>query len=63
MKKEYKKPICEVVKMETIAPIAASGLIYSQWTPWRRNIHWDDDGYSDGQQITAPMRKIMVILI
>ena len=46
MKKEYKKPICEVVKMETIAPIAASGIskIICPWTPWKRNIHWDDDG-------------------
>ena len=46
MKKEYQKPICEVVKMETIAPIAASGIskIICPWTPWKRNIHWDDDG-------------------
>lgn len=46
MIKEYKTPICEVVKMETIAPIAASGIskLICPWTPWKRNIHWDDDG-------------------
>ena len=46
MRKQYIKPICTVIKMETIAPIAASGIskIICPWTPWKRNIHWDDDG-------------------
>ena len=46
MKKNYIKPQCETVKMDTLAPLAGSGIgkIICPWTPWKRNIHWDDDG-------------------
>ena len=57
MKKQYIKPICTVVKMEILKPIAASGLIYSQWTPWRRNIHWDDDGVGGWTTNNSPYEE------
>lgn len=46
MKKNYIKPQCETIKMDTLAPLAGSGIgkIICPWTPWKRNIHWDDDG-------------------
>ena len=47
MKKNYIKPQCETIKMDTLAPLAGSGIIeriICTWQPWKRNIHWDDDG-------------------
>lgn len=46
MKKNYIKPQCDTIKMDTLAPLAGSGIgkIICPWTPWKRNIHWDDDG-------------------
>lgn len=35
-----------VREIEPLNPIASSGFIkiICPWTPWKRNIHWDDDG-------------------
>lgn len=45
-KKNYIKPFIMVRKIEPLNPIASSGFIkiICPWTPWKRNIHWDDDG-------------------
>lgn len=45
-KKNYIKPFIMVRGIEPINPIASSGFIkiICPWTPWKRNIHWDDDG-------------------
>ena len=46
MKKNYIKPQCETVQMDTLAPLAGSAMerILCTWIPWKRNIHWDNDG-------------------
>lgn len=45
-KMNYIKPFIMVREIEPLNPIASSGFIkiICPWTPWKRNIHWDDDG-------------------